>query len=162
VFAALATWLQERKCPVFVAATANGLADLPPEMIRKGRWDEVFFVDLPGRREREEIFAIHLRAARIDPTEAPVGLLAQASAGFSGADIEQAVSEARLEAFCDHRPLVPGDLLEAIRLQAPQARTRMVSVGELREWARSAARPASPGLMEDEESPTRNGYVRAL
>jgi SpoVK/Ycf46/Vps4 family AAA+-type ATPase len=89
VFATIATWLQEKTAEVFVIATANTVTSLPPELIRRGRWDEVFFLDLPGFQERREITSIHLEKCGCDPEEFELDRLAEACPGFSGAEIEQ-------------------------------------------------------------------------
>lgn len=90
MFGTLLTWLQEREEPVFVAATANDIEALPPELLRKGRFDEIFYVDLPDAKVREEIFAIHIKKHQRDPAKFDLSALAQASHDYSGAEIEQA------------------------------------------------------------------------
>jgi SpoVK/Ycf46/Vps4 family AAA+-type ATPase len=91
IFGRLLAWLQDRPAPVFVVATCNDVTSLPPELMRKGRFDEVFFVDLPGPEERGQIFTIHLKKRRRDRGAFDLALLARASEGFSGAEIEQAI-----------------------------------------------------------------------
>jgi SpoVK/Ycf46/Vps4 family AAA+-type ATPase len=105
MFGTLLTWMQEHREPVFLVATANNIEALPPELLRKGRFDEIFFVDLPGEEARAEIFAIHLRKRGRDPGSFDLGkLLAGASDGFSGAEIEQAIIAARHEARANNGP----------------------------------------------------------
>lgn len=99
VFGTFLSWLQDRQGDVFVIATSNDIAQLPPEFIRKGRFDEVFFVDLPKPEAREEIFRIHLRKRNQDPTRFELKVLAEATDGFSGAEIEQVVVGALYGAF---------------------------------------------------------------
>jgi SpoVK/Ycf46/Vps4 family AAA+-type ATPase len=137
------TWIQEKKAPVFVVATANQVRELPPELIRKGRFDEVFFVDLPRQPEREEIFRIHLRKVKRDPARFDIAALGQASVGFSGAEIEQAVVSALHDSFYARRELRTDDILKSIRETVPLSTTMRESIEELREWARCRARPVS-------------------
>jgi ATP-dependent 26S proteasome regulatory subunit len=143
VFATFLTWLQEKTEPVFVIATANSIERLPPEMLRKGRFDEIFFVDLPSEREREAIFRIHLRRRGRDPGDYDVEELAKASAGMSGAEIEAVTVEALWRAFPQDRELTQFDLQDALVDTVPLSRTMAESIDSLRTWARSRARPAS-------------------
>lgn len=145
VFGTFLTWLSEKTAPVFVVASANHIAQLPPELLRKGRLDEIFFVDLPGSVERQEIFRIHLtkrgrHTARFDTAE-----LAGLSEGFSGAEIEQAIISALYDAFYASRDLTPEDLTEALRQTVPLSRTMAEQINQLRNWARGRARAASSG-----------------
>ena len=143
VFATFLTWLQEKTKPVFVIATANSIEHLPPEMLRKGRFDEIFFIDLPSGKEREEIFRIHLRRRERDPAAYDTDALAQASSGMSGAEIEAIVVEGLWRAFPLGRDVNQEDLVSAIRETVPLSRTMAESIDALRAWARSRARPAS-------------------
>ena len=144
VFATFLTWLQEKTKPVFVIATANSIEHLPPEMLRKGRFDEIFFVDLPTRREREEIFRIHIvRRGRV-PDGFDLATLAKASEGMSGAEIEAVVVEALWRAFPLDRELHQADLAVAVGESVPLSRTMAEKIGELKTWARNRARPAGP------------------
>ena len=151
VLGGLLTWLQERARPVFVVATANRVDALPPELLRRGRLDETFFVDLPGPDERAAIAEIHLvtapqrRLGRAPPLADPLpDLLATARAadGLSGAEIEGAVTEARLDAFAEARPLAAADLHRALAATIPLSRSRAAEVAALRSWAGRFARPA--------------------
>jgi len=138
------TWLQEKRKPVFVFATANQIRNLPPELLRKGRFDELFFVDLPEAPEREEIFAVHLRKRRRDPAGFPLALLAERTEGFTGAEIEQVVHEGLYAAYAeDRRPLRPEDLEQAAAEIIPIAVTMKEAIGAMRHWAGSRARRAS-------------------
>jgi len=151
VVGSLLTWLQERERPVFVVATANRIDALPPELLRRGRLDELFFVDLPDRAARATIMTIHLeqRPARelgvipalADPREAFLEL-ARAAEGFSGAELEAALVEARLDAFARAEPLAAADLDRALRSTVPLARSHAESIDELRRWAATRARSA--------------------
>jgi hypothetical protein len=137
------TWLQERRAPVFVAATANDLTRVPPELLRKGRFDEIFFVDLPEPAEREAIFGIHLRMRRQDTDAFDVAALAQAADGFSGAEIEQAVVSSLYRALHEQQPLTTPLLLEEIRQTSPLSVSRREDIERIRESARSRFVPVS-------------------
>ena len=135
VFGTIVTWLQEKKSPVFVVATANEIEDLPPEILRKGRFDEIFFVDLPAESERAEIFAIHLAKRGRDPDGYDLGLLAAVSEGFSGAEIEQSVVEALYSVYGVKADIETADLVGAIKRQVPLSRTMRGSISARRMWA---------------------------
>ncbi len=139
----LLTWLQERKEPVFVAATCNRVDDLPPEMMRKGRFDEVFFVDLPTEAERREILALHLRARGRDPATFDLAALASACEGFSGAEIEQAVVAGLYTAFAQKGDLTTETVQAEMRATRPLSALRREDVEALREWARGRTVPAA-------------------
>lgn len=143
------TWLSEKTAPVFVVATANDISSLPPELLRKGRLDEIFFVDLPRLGERQEIFAIHLARRRRNPQEFPLQELAAASEGFSGAEIEESINSALYEAFYDKQPLHHDHLLRALRQTVPLSRTMLEPITELRQWATGRARTASHPELPD-------------
>lgn len=137
------TWIQEKTAPVFVVATANEVRDLPPELLRKGRLDEIFFVDLPRARERAEIFMIHLRKLRRDPAKFQLQGLVEASRGYSGAEIEQAIVSALHESFFENREILTEDILQALQETVPLSRTMRERINELRLWARDRARPVT-------------------
>jgi len=162
VFASLATWLQEKTAPVFVFATGNTVAALPPELIRKGRWDEIFFLDLPGLGERQSIISIHLTRRKRSPHEFEIALLAEKCAGFSGAEIEQAVIEGLYNAFDENRPLGTADILRSFESTVPLSITMAESVQALRTWALTRARPASTDKLEEERRKWRSGTVRTI
>ncbi len=143
VFGALLTWLQEKTSPVFVVATANRIDALPPELLRKGRFDETFFVDLPSEPERREILEIHMRQRRRDPARFDLVALAALTEGFSGAEIEQAVVAALYDAFGVGGELTQEQLARAVRDTVPLAQTMREDVAALREWARRRTRLAS-------------------
>jgi len=143
VFGAFLTWLAEKRQPVFVVATANDVTALPPELLRRGRFDELFFVDLPNEAEREEIFSIHLAAHARDPQQFPLQELADQAARLSGAEIEQVVVSGLYSAFNEGRDLSDMDLLNAIQETVPLYETYEERIKELRNWARSRARPAT-------------------
>jgi len=138
------TWLQEKRKPVFVFATANQIRNLPPELLRKGRFDELFFVDLPTPEERAEIFRVHLARRRRDPEAFDLAALAERTDGFTGAEIEQVVCEALYSAFAaDRRPLGQDDLTHAAAEIVPISVTMKEAIGAMRHWAASRARGAS-------------------
>jgi ATPase family protein associated with various cellular activities (AAA) len=136
------TWLQERDASVFVAATANDVLALPPELLRKGRFDEIFFVDLPDASSREEIFRIHLALRRQDPSKFNFGTLVAASDGFSGAEIEQAITAGLYRALHDQQPMTDAMLCEEMRGTQPLSVARREDVQRLRETARGRFVPA--------------------
>jgi SpoVK/Ycf46/Vps4 family AAA+-type ATPase len=136
-------WMQERAAPVFLVATCNQITALPPELMRKGRFDEIFFIDLPGGDERRQIFAIHLTRRHRDPKGFDLGALAAASEGFSGAEIEQAVVAALYTAFARRTELSTEHILEEIKATKPLSVTRAEEIEALREWAQGRAVPAS-------------------
>jgi ATP-dependent 26S proteasome regulatory subunit len=143
VFASFVTWLQEKTAPVMVVATANDISQLPPELMRKGRFDEIFFVDLPAESERDEIFEIHLRKRKRDPERFDLERLAAESSGFSGAEIEQAIIAALWDAFDTGSDIETEDILRSLRQSVPLSRTMKEQITILREWAATRARPAS-------------------
>jgi len=153
VFASFLTWLQEKKDPVFVIATANDITSLPPELVRKGRLDEIFFVDLPSAAEREEIFRIHLRKRGRDPAKFDLKRLCAESRGFSGAEIEQSIISGLYDAFDAHRDVTTEDIIADLRATVPLSRTREEEIQFLREWASTRARWASSQRFEDELTP---------
>ena len=136
VFGAFLSWLQERTGDVFVVATANDVAKLPPEFIRKGRFDEVFFVDLPNAESRRAIFEIHLRKRHLDPERFDLAGLVQRSDGFSGAEIEEAIVSGLYSAFSLGVPLSTEQLVEELGVTRPLSRTMAEQLDALRGWAR--------------------------
>ncbi|MFT3709920.1 MAG: AAA family ATPase [Archangium sp.] len=143
VFGTLLTWLQEKTSPVFVVATANRIESLPPELLRKGRFDEIFFVDLPSESERADILKIQLSKRKRDPAKFPIDELVKATAQFSGAEIEQLVVAGLYDAFADNVELEAQHLLTNAKEAPPLAVTMAEDVAKLREWARTRTRPAS-------------------
>ena len=134
---ALLTWMAEKKKPVFLVATANDIAQLPPELIRKGRFDEIFFVDLPSAPHRREILEIHLRKRRLEPAQFDLEALATATEGFSGSEIEQAIVSATYTARAQGRDVETEDLLTEIKQTRPLSVIMAEKVEALREWAAS-------------------------
>jgi SpoVK/Ycf46/Vps4 family AAA+-type ATPase len=142
MFGTLLTWMQEHDKPVFLVATANDIDALPPELLRKGRFDEIFFVDLPGEKVREQIFAIHLTKRKRDPAKFDLKALAKASAGFSGAEIEQAVIAALHEAFAEKGEIDTRRVVEVLGRSPPLSVTAAERIAMLRDWARHRCVPA--------------------
>lgn len=139
VLGTLLTWMSERKAPVFLVATANQISQLPPELVRKGRFDEMFFIDLPGHEVRSEIFRIHLARRDIEPEQFDLPSLAQASDGFTGAEIEQAVVSALYVAQARQQPVDQGLLLRELQATSPLSVVMAEELDALRAWARSRA-----------------------
>jgi AAA+ superfamily predicted ATPase len=142
MFGTLLTWLQEHQAPVFVVATANDIEALPPELLRKGRFDEIFFVDLPTPEVREQIFAIHLRKRNREPAQFRLGALAAASEDYSGSEIEQAVISALHEAYAAKSEIDTERVVAALRGSPPLSATMAEKVADLREWAKGRCVPA--------------------
>ncbi|MBN8691072.1 MAG: AAA family ATPase [Armatimonadetes bacterium] len=143
VLATFLSWMQEKTKPVVIIATANDVSKLPPELLRKGRFDDIFFVDLPDAKERADIFAIHLKKRARDPKNYDLPRLAKAADGFSGAEIEQVVVGALFSAFGAGRELTNDDLEAEAKAQVPLSRTMAEEIDELRNWASIRARPSS-------------------
>jgi ATP-dependent 26S proteasome regulatory subunit len=148
LLAAFLSWMQDRKAPVFVAATCNNVTALPPELIRKGRFDELFFVDLPTQLEREQIFSIQLARRKRNPAEFDLERIAEAAQGYSGAEIDAAVQGALYAAYSEKKPLTTQALLDALAQTVPLSTTRAEEIESLREWARARAVPASARAIE--------------
>jgi len=142
VLGTLLTWMSERKSRVFLAATANDIQSLPPELLRKGRFDEIFFVDLPDEAVRRDIFTIHLRARELKPESFDVGALAKAADGYSGAEIEQAIVSALYEARSKNQPLDSAHVRAELERSKPLSVLMAEQVQALRDWARSRTVPA--------------------
>ena len=137
---AFSTWLQERRGPVFVVATANDVSRLPPELLRRGRFDELFFVDLPDPEARREILGLHLRRRGRDPSQVDVDAIADLCGDFSGAELEQVVVGALHRAYALGRELETGDLRRVAQDVVPLFVTYEEQIKALREWARGRAR----------------------
>jgi len=143
MLAAFLSWMQDRKAPVFVAATCNNVMGLPPELMRKGRFDELFFVDLPNQVERKQIYAIHLARRKRNPAEFDLDRVAAAAKGYSGAEIDAAVQTALYAAFSGKQNLHTQGLLDALKATVPLSTTRSEEIQALRAWAKERAVPAS-------------------
>lgn len=154
VFGSFLTWLQEKTAAVFVVATANRVERLPAEFLRKGRFDEIFFIDLPTRAERAAIWRLHLtrRVPTLATWDEAVNRCSTESEGYSGAEIEQAIVTAMFDAYAERRPVTLGDLLHTLSTMVPLSVTQAEQVGAVRSWA--AARAVTATAPED-----RGGYV---
>lgn len=148
VVGTLLTWLQEKRAPVFVVATANRIELLPPELLRKGRFDEIFFVDLPGEEARKEILRIHLKKKEREPSQFDLDRLARESVGYSGAELEEAVREGLFEAFAAGKQLRTDHVADALRATYPLSKTMRDQIEQLRRWAQVRARQASSSKPE--------------
>ena len=147
----LLTWMAERKNWVFLVATANDIARLPPELIRKGRIDELFFVDLPDAAVRAECFAIHLRNRGLDPAQVDLERLAQASEGFTGAGIEQAVVSALYAVDASTRVPDTEALVDELARTQPLSVVMFEQIAALRAWARERTVPAHGPVLTGSE-----------
>jgi hypothetical protein len=145
LLASFLSWMQDRKAPVFVAATCNNVTVLPPELIRKGRFDELFFVDVPNQTERKQILSIQLAKRKRNPADFDLKSVAAAAKGYSGAEIDAAVQAALYAAYSAKKPLATQTLLDALASTVPLSTTRAEEIQSLREWARTRAVRASAG-----------------
>jgi SpoVK/Ycf46/Vps4 family AAA+-type ATPase len=154
VFGTLLTWLQEKTAPVYVVATSNDISALPPELMRAGRFDQVFWVDLPNAVERSEIWQIHLAKTKRDPGAFSIDVLVETSDGYTGAEIATAVGDALHQGFDEGREIVTDDLVQAICARIPLTVTMREQIDDLREWAARRARPASSRIEADKGEQT--------
>jgi SpoVK/Ycf46/Vps4 family AAA+-type ATPase len=138
----LLTWMAERTTRVFIVATSNDISRLPPELIRKGRLDEIFFVDLPDEAVRQDIFSIHLSKRYCDPQQFDLGQLAVATDGFSGSEIEQAIVAALYASSAETRVLDTATLLKEIAATSPLSVVMAEQITRLRLWAADRTIPA--------------------
>ncbi|NOY74433.1 MAG: AAA family ATPase [Kiritimatiellaeota bacterium] len=143
IFGSFLTWLSEKKSPVFVIATANDISKLPPELLRKGRLDEIFFVDLPNESERGDIFKIQINKLGRDSEGVDLKFLASQAKGFSGAEIEECVISALYDAFYSDADLNVDHIIDNINATIPLSKTMGEKIAELRSWSEGRARPAS-------------------
>ena len=154
IFSTILTWMQEKTSPVFVVATANNINLLPPELLRKGRFDEIFFVDLPSQQERENIFSIHLKKKGQDPSQYPMEMLGKKTEGFNGAEIEECIKEAMFAAYVeaqDEPKLLSKHLMDAIAKTVPLSTTMKEQIAVLRNWAATRAKNASSESIAEEK-----------
>jgi ATP-dependent 26S proteasome regulatory subunit len=143
LLASFLSWMQDRKAPVFVAATCNNVTVLPPELIRKGRFDELFFVDLPNQAERKQILSIQLAKRKRKASDFDLEKIALAAGGYSGAEIDAAVQGALYAAYAEKKPLTTQLLVDALAQTIPLSTTRAEEIAALRQWAKTRAVPAS-------------------
>lgn len=153
VFGSLITWMQEKKSPVFIVATANNIEQLPPEFMRKGRFDEIFFVNLPTEKERVEIFRLHISRRRdIAVKNYDLAALAKETKGFSGAEIEQVINDAMFQAFSQQRDFTTEDILAAIHSTIPLSVSFRETINKLIAWAGSGRARMASSQQEANES----------
>ena len=138
--------MQEKSAFVFIAATANVIELLPPEVLRKGRFDQIFFVTLPNPQERKAILSIHLKKAGADLSRIHLDMLVKVTEGFNGAEIEQTVNGAMIEAFHSKQPLNEQDIVIAAGNIVPLATTMREEIGRIERWAYKRAIPASKSI----------------
>jgi len=134
VFGTILTWMQEKTAPCFVVATANDIAALPPELLRKGRFDEIFFLDLPTYEERKEILTVHLHKRSRLAGDFDVSALASKAEGYVGAEIEQAIIDAMYLAFNERREFTTDDVSGALKRQVPLSVSQRETIESLRSW----------------------------
>ncbi|MDH5757565.1 MAG: AAA family ATPase, partial [Nitrospinota bacterium] len=154
IFGTFLTWMQEKTKAVFVIATANSISDLPPELLRKGRFDEIFFIDLPSEKERKDILKIHISKRKRDVAKYNIDALSKASNGYSGAELEMAIVESMYTAFGEKREFGDKDIAAAIKASVPLSRTMAEEIQKLRQWASHRARMASEVDQADGPGPT--------
>jgi len=142
MFGALLTWMQEHEKPVFLVATANNIEALPPELLRKGRFDEIFFVDLPDHETRRIIARIHIEKRDRDPESFDLEAIAEAAEGYSGAEIEQGIIAALHEAYAAGEDLTTARIIAALRQSPPLSVTMSERIARLRQWAEGRCVPA--------------------
>jgi len=164
VFGSLLSWMQDKKKPVFVVATANDVGKLPPELLRRGRFDEIFFLDLPTTEERKEIFAVHLRKRKRKVGAYDLQRLAAASEGYVGAEIEQAVIDAMYVAFNDtsqpKRDFTTEDVLSAIGRQVPMSQSQRENINYLRQWLQDGRAVSASYSEDDSAAPERTMAIQ--
>lgn len=154
IFSTILTWMQEKTSPVFVVATANNINLLPPELLRKGRFDEIFFVDLPNPKERENIFKIHLTKKGQFSNSIPLGILGKKTDGFNGAEIEECIKEAMFAAYVqnpENPKLEAAHIVDAIEKTVPLSTTMKEQINSLRNWAATRAKNASSEPNNEEQ-----------
>jgi SpoVK/Ycf46/Vps4 family AAA+-type ATPase len=167
VLSSLLTWTQEKTSPVMIIATANDLDTVPPEVVRKGRFDEIFFVDLPNAMERKDIFEIHIRKRMRDPKKFDLSILAEKSDGFSGAEIEESINSAMFAGFSDgERELKTEDIIEAMASTKPLSETMEDKIEDYRErWgsgqARLATTPINKTVAKDKKTVKKKGKAQS-
>ncbi|MDD3040452.1 AAA family ATPase [Bacteroides sp.] len=161
VFGQFLSWMQETKSPVFVVATANNIGGMPPELLRKGRFDELWFVDLPGRAEREEIFKIHITRRNREVENFDLKKLAKETSGYTGSEIEQVIISGLFRAFSKNEDINTQILLEAAEETSPLSDTMKEDIMAMRDWGKARARLASTAELVAPET-QMNAFTRRL
>lgn len=162
VFGTFLSWMQERKSNVFVVATANQINLLPPEFLRKGRFDELFFVDLPNKTEREEIFSIHIKNRKRNVKDFDLDNLAEVSDGYTGSEIEEAINTGMYIAFSKNREVSESDIIKAIKSTFPLSKTMSENLKQIRDWARERAVNVTEAIDAPEETKTGVRKIKKL
>jgi SpoVK/Ycf46/Vps4 family AAA+-type ATPase len=150
IFSTILTWMQEKTTPVFVVATANNINLLPPELLRKGRFDEIFFVDLPTKEERMRIFSIHLEKNGQQPNDFALESISEKADGFNGAEIEECIKEAMFAAYIQNPKapkLLSKHIVDAIEMTVPLSQTMQEQIASLRKWAATRAKSATKRVV---------------
>ncbi len=163
MFGTILTWMQEKKAPVFVIATANSISELPPEFLRKGRFDEIFFVDLPSKEERKEIFSIQLKKYKRDSADFDLDMLVNESEDYTGAEIEQGIVDALYNSWnSENKKLTTECIIEAIKMINPMAKGMMKEqIESLRKWSNVVGiSKANTAQQVDEEIVTRQRFIQ--
>jgi SpoVK/Ycf46/Vps4 family AAA+-type ATPase len=150
VFGTFLTWLQEKTSPVFVVATSNNITKLPPELLRKGRFDEIFYIDLPNKTERKEIFGIHLRKRKREIEKFDLDKLSEVTGGYSGSEIEEMIISGLYDAFENNEDVNDERLFTSVKEMIPLSHTMEDEIKMIREWAKTRARKASSSSFADE------------
>ena len=148
VFGSFLSWMSEKSSPVFVVATANDVSQLPPEMLRKGRWDELFFVDLPNQAEREAIWEIQIGKHGRDPRDFDVVQLAKATEGLTGSEIENVFIEALYLAFDEENEPTDLDIARVLTEFVPLSKLMAEQISSLRQWAKGRSRLATAPVID--------------
>jgi SpoVK/Ycf46/Vps4 family AAA+-type ATPase len=148
VLGSFLSWMQEKTSPVFVVATANDVTQLPPELLRKGRWDELFFVDLPSQRERETIWRIQINKYGRNPNDFDLVQLARATDGLTGCEIEQAFIEALYQAFDENSQPSDLSIAQVLTDLAPLSKLMAEQIGALKQWAKGRSKMATSQPVE--------------
>jgi SpoVK/Ycf46/Vps4 family AAA+-type ATPase len=143
VLGSFLSWMQEKKAPVFVVATANDVTQLPPELLRKGRWDELFFVDLPSEKERQSIWEIQIRKHGRNPKDFDLVQLARMTQGLTGSEIECAFVEALYQAFDDNQEPTDLTIAQVLNDLVPLSKLMAEQIAGIRNWSKGRARMAS-------------------
>ena len=155
VFGSILSWMQEKTKPVFIVATANNIAMLPPELLRRGRCDEIFFLDLPTHAERREIFEVHIKKRKRPVQSFALERLAATAEGYVGAEIEQAIIDAMYAAYSDRtnpgRDFTSEDILAALARQVPLSQSQREAIGALRQWL-AEGRAQSASCLEAQQA----------
>ncbi|MBX9772558.1 MAG: AAA family ATPase, partial [Candidatus Obscuribacterales bacterium] len=158
----LLTWMQEKKEPVFVVATANNVDQVPPELFRRGRFDETFFMDLPGPTERQDIFRVLLKKRGRKPQNFDLKKLAEQSDGFTGAELEQAIKDAMVKSYYDNgRDLKTEDILQKLTASIPLSKSHKKKIEALRMWLKEG-RAQSASFKDPEKAIDNAGGIKIL